>query len=152
MYYAMAGISELEIPKEKSLVIYISECQNRCLGCHTPFLHYKYGDRLIDNFEDIFYLYYDYFDVLCLLGEGKCGIEEKNEINYYCEFAHKYFKKFALYSGRDCEIEDWMKNFDYVKLGAYKEKFGPLTSKNTNQVLYKKSKDRFINITSIFWN
>ena len=81
MYYAMAGISELEIPKEKSLVIYISECQNRCLGCHTPFLHYKYGDRLIDNFEDIFYLYYDYFDVLCLLGEGKCGIEEKNEIN-----------------------------------------------------------------------
>lgn len=80
MYYAMAGISELEIPKEKSLVIYISECQNRCLGCHTPFLHYKYGDRLIDNFEDIFYLYYDYFDVLCLLGEGKCGIEEKMKL------------------------------------------------------------------------
>ena len=70
MYYAGVGISELEIPNQKSLVIYISECQNKCTGCHTPYLHQRYGDLLKENFEDIFNLYYNYFDVLCIMGEG----------------------------------------------------------------------------------
>ena len=152
MYYATAGISELEIPNNKSLVIYISECQNKCVDCHTPFLHNKYGEILKDNFSDIFKLFYNYFDVLCIMGEGKGRYKEKQEIQYYCEYAHKHNKKFALYSGRDCNIEDWMKDFDYIKIGSYKKEYGPLSSNTTNQILYKKEKDEFVNITRLFWN
>ena len=35
LMYASVGISELEIPTKKSLVIYISNCQHRCRNCHT---------------------------------------------------------------------------------------------------------------------
>ena len=151
MYYAGVGISELEIPNQKSLVIYISECQNKCTGCHTPYLHQRYGDLLKENFEDIFNLYYNYFDVLCIMGEGKCTKEVQEEIQYYCNYSHNHNKQFALYSGRDCEIEDWMKDFDFIKVGAYKEEYGPLTIATTNQILYKKENNSFINITAKFW-
>ena len=32
----------------------------------------------------------------------------------------------CLYSGRDCDIEDWMQAFDYIKIGSYKEELGLL--------------------------
>lgn len=151
LLYANTGISELEIPNKRSLVIYISECINNCKGCHTPYLHTKYGDKLKDNFESIFRVYQNYFDVLCILGEGKGTKEEQEEIKYYCEYAHLNDKEFCLYSGRDCNIEEWMLNFDYVKLGSYKEEYGPLTSKTTNQRLFKRKIDLFEDITYLFW-
>ena len=30
-----------------------------------------------------------------------------------------------------------MENFDYIKIGSYREELGPLTSKTTNQRMYK---------------
>jgi anaerobic ribonucleoside-triphosphate reductase activating protein len=151
LLYASAGISELEIPNKKSLVIYISECSNNCEGCHTPYLHYKYGDELKENFEILFQVYKNYFDILCILGEGKETIEDKEEIKYYCEYAHLNNKEFCLYSGRVCDIEEWMINFDYVKLGSYKNEYGPLTSKSTNQRLLKRNFNSFEDITYLFW-
>ena len=56
LLYASAGISELEIPGKRSLVIYISNCQNSCKNCHTSFLQKSYGDLLNDFFH--FYLNY----------------------------------------------------------------------------------------------
>ena len=44
-----------------------------------------------------------------------------------------------------------MKDFDFIKVGAYKEEYGPLTIATTNQILYKKENNSFINITSKFW-
>lgn len=49
--YVSVGISELEIPNSKSLVVYISNCQNKCYHCHTPFLNENYGDLLKDYFS-----------------------------------------------------------------------------------------------------
>lgn len=151
LLYASVGISELEIPTKKSLVIYISNCQHRCKNCHTPYLHDSYGDLLKDNFETIFNIYYDYFDVVCFLGEGKETIEEKSEMINYCKYIHNRNRKVALYSGRNCSIEDWMKEFDYIKIGPYQQDKGPITKNTTNQKLYKKENEKYIDITYKFW-
>ena len=151
LLYVSVGISELEIPTKKSLVIYISDCQHRCKNCHTPYLHDSYGDLLKENFEIIFNVYYDYFDIVCFMGEGKESIEEKNEMINYCKFIHNKNKKTALYCGRDCDIEKWMNNFDYIKIGSYQENKGPLTKKNTNQKLFKKENNIYKDITYMFW-
>ena len=129
LLYASVGISELEIPTKKSLVIYISNCQQRCKNCHTPYLHGPYGDLLKDNFEIILSTYYDYFDVVCFMGEGKETNEERSEMINYCNIIHNVNKKTALYCGRDCGVEDWMKEFDYIKIGSYQQKKGPITKK-----------------------
>ena len=108
LLYASASISELEIPGKKSLVIYISNCQHRCKNCRTSYLHLAYGDPLKYNFSNIFNLYYNYFDIVCFMGEGKETLEDKIEMINYCKYIHSRDKRVALYSGRDTYIEDWM--------------------------------------------
>lgn len=150
LHYASVGISELEIPMKKSLTIYISNCQHRCKNCHTPFLHDLYGDKLKDNFDMIFNVYFNYFDVVCFMGEGGETIEDKDELIKYCEYIHSKNKLTALYSGRDCDIEDWMKSFDYIKIGSYQEDKVPITKCTTNQKLFQKEGKKYKDITYIF--
>ena len=152
LLYAMAGISEFEIPGQKSLVIYISDCQNNCHNCHTSYLKRPFGTLLVDNFMDLFNLYYNYFDVVCFMGEGKNTKKEHQEFNYYCKIIKSRKKKVALYCGRNCTLEKWMYSFDYIKIGSYEEDKGPLTSINTNQKLYKKDAGKFLDITKAFWS
>ena len=151
LMYASVGISELEIPTKKSLVIYISNCQHRCRNCHTPYLHECYGDLLRENFETIFNVYYEYFDVVCFMGEGKETEEDKKEMLDYCTFIHSREKKTALYCGRDCQIENWMEKFNYIKIGSYQEEKGSITKQTTNQKLFKKENNKYVDITYMFW-
>lgn len=151
LLYVNVGISELEIPSKRSLVIYISNCLHNCKNCHTPYLKSNYGDSLKKNFKDIFDLYYNYFDVVCFMGEGKETLEEKNEMINLSQYIHKNNKQVALYSGRNCRIEKWMNNFDYIKIGSYQQDKGPLTEKTTNQRLYKKESAEYKDITYKFW-
>ena len=62
--------------------------------------------------------------------------------------------KVAWYSGRQ-ELSDivarQLRWFDYIKLGPYKEEFGPLNSKTTNQRMYKVHDCELEDITSKFW-
>ena len=56
------------------------------------------------------------------------------------------------YSGRQELSKDIeLSNFDFIKLGPYKEEFGPLNSKTTNQRFYKVNGKELIDITSRFW-
>ena len=64
--------------------------------------------------------------------------------------------KVALYSGRQ-EVEDEIyRAFDYVKVGPYMAKFGPLNESTTNQRLYRISHEgksfTKTDITSRFWH
>ena len=151
LFYANVGISELEIPTKKSLVIYLSDCKNHCTFCHTPYLQKSYGDTLKNHFETLFQLYYDYFDVVCFMGEGKNTEKERKEMIHYCKYIHKNRKQVALYCGRDCDIEKWMTFFDYIKIGSYQKEKGPLTKITTNQRLWKKNVNGYCDITDIFW-
>ena len=57
----------------------------------------------------------------------------------------------ALYCGRDSQIENWMEKFNYIKIGSYQEEKGPITKQTTNQKLFKKENNKYVDITYMFW-
>ncbi|MBE5952317.1 MAG: hypothetical protein E7260_12180 [Lachnospiraceae bacterium] len=153
LHYVEFGISHTEVPTETALCIYISGCQNRCINCHYPELqNVDAGEVLSDYFEQILDLYHEYTTCVCFMGEGDGSANSRLELLQYTEELHNRGYKACLYSGRDTVIEDWMKQFDYVKLGSYKEQFGPLTSRTTNQkILERLSDGSYADITKLFW-
>jgi hypothetical protein len=58
--------------------------------------------------------------------------------------------KTCLYCGRDTEIEEWMCEFDFVKLGSYQKNRGGLNDISTNQRMLKKTENKYIDITYKF--
>lgn len=146
------GVTYLEVPNEKCLTFHISECQNNCQHCQSPWLHSSVGDNINEYFEYLIEAYSEQITCICFLGEGKNTETEHIEFYNLCNIAKKYKLKTCLYSGRDCNIEDWMKIFDYVKIGSYNKTLGAINIKTTNQRLYKKINHSFIDITKLFWS
>ena len=147
-----------EVPDEISLCINISNCPHRCKNCHSPYLQEDIGEELtnriikelIDNNKGI--------TCVCFLG----GDNNLLELSRLSGIVHKLGLNTAWYSGLDfhlnsmVEISDRViaQAFDYVKTGHYDKNLGPLTSKTTNQRMYKKVSEnpiKFEDITSKFW-
>lgn len=110
----------------------------------------KYGDLLYENINSLIELYRNYVTCVCFLGEGDNTTKTRNELILYSKLAHYHGMKSCIYSGRNVEVEDWMKEFDYVKVGSYIEALGGLLNNKTNQRLYMKKEDYFIDITFLF--
>lgn len=140
----MTSIVFEEIPDKVSLAVNISNCQNRCKGCHSPFLIKNIGEEL--TFDTIDKLMSKNKGVNCFLflGEGN-DRDMLLKLNDYLK--ENYNIHTALYSGRDKVEDELFDKFDYVKVGSYKEECGPLNNKNTNQKLFYHRKD----ITNKFW-
>ena len=150
--YIEVALSPNEVPDEVSLCIYISGCQNRCKNCHYPELQRcDYGDPLRENYEEILEAYRSMATCVCFLGEGLNGEEEHREFLSMIGFARRLGLRTCLYSGRDVEPEGWMSDFDYLKLGSYKERLGDLSAKTTNQRMLRKTEDGYEDITYMFW-
>jgi len=150
-----------EIPDEVTLCVNISNCQNHCKGCHSPYLLKNIGSLLDFKAVDELIKKNDGITCFCFMGEGNDSEMLKNDILYIKE---KYKDiKVALYSGREEVNEDWIwQNLDYLKIGPYKEEFGPLNKETTNQRLYMsgyfqvievngKQRNGWEDITYIFW-
>jgi len=151
--YLEFELSHSEAPDETSLCIYISGCPNRCVDCHYPELQsVDTGAFLLQHFEDMLDLYHEYITCVCFLGEGDCSCHSIDELKRHQRTCHARGYKSCLYSGRDTEIEDWMIDFDYLKLGSYSSEQGALDIKSTNQRMFKKQPNGdFTNITHRFW-
>ena len=150
--YTEVELSPYEIPGESSLNIYISGCLNHCPDCHYPELQCPdFGEELTRYIANIVSLYERFATCITFMGEGSCTDAEKAELCGYAKKIHERGMKAALYCGRDTEIESWMENFDYVKIGSYQAEKGTLTQKSTNQRLYKQSQGEWTDITSVFW-
>lgn len=150
LYYCEIALSPIEVPGELSICVYITGCQNRCEECHYPELQlYNYGNPLMKSIDIIVDAYIKEASCLCIMGEGQ--LEDRKELTAASLIGHSRGLKTCLYSGRDVDIEDWMKEFDYVKVGSYQKACGPLTSKTTNQVFYMKENNSYKNITEVFW-
>lgn len=134
-----------EIPDEITLAFNISGCQNRCIGCHTPYLRENIGEELNENTLKTYIQKNSGISCVCFMGEGN---DHEALINL-AKFIHANFPdlKVALYSGRVSVEDDMYDVFDYIKVGPYIEALGPLNSKTTNQRLYKHKED----ITYKFW-
>lgn len=140
-----------EVPDEVTLAINISNCPCQCKGCHSSYLAQDIGEPLdlqhltdlIDSNKGI--------SCVCIMG----GDANPSEVDDIAQYIKEYYPelKVGWYSGRQELSKDIeLSNFDFIKLGPYKEEFGPLNSKTTNQRFYKVSNGELINITSRFYD
>lgn len=148
--YVDTLIGFAEIPNEISLCINISNCPCHCEGCHSSYLAQDIGEpldlqhltNLIDTNKGI--------TCVCIMG----GDANPSEVDDIAQDIKEYYPelKVGWYSGRQELSNDIdLFNFDYIKLGPYKEEFGPLNSRTTNQRLYRIKNHKMLDITSRFW-
>lgn len=139
-----------EIPDEITLAINISGCPCNCKGCHSSYLSEDIGEPL--DLQHLTNLIDSNKGITCVGLMG--GDANPSEVDDIAQDIKEYYPelKVGWYSGRqelskDIELD----NFNFIKLGPYKEEFGPLNSKTTNQRFYKVSDGELIDITNKFW-
>ena len=150
-YYNAMVVFE-EIPDEITIAINITNCPCHCKGCHSKFLWEDVGIEL--TFEELGKLIKKNDGITCVCFMG--GDADINGINSLAEHVRSTFSgiKIGWYSGRD-ELSKEINTsfFDYIKIGRYDEKCGPLNNEKTNQRLYKvdKKSGKLSDITHKFW-
>ena len=147
--YVDTKVTFSEVPDEISLCINISNCPCHCKNCHSSYLAQDIGTEL--TFNEVRKLIKKNSGISCIALMG--GDSEPKRIDALASFVTNHYQlKVAWYSGRqELSKEIDLQNFDAIKLGSYKEEFGPLNSRTTNQRFYKVSDGELINITSKFW-
>lgn len=137
-----------EIPDRISLAVNITNCQNNCVGCHSPELRLNNGEELTEEIVDKLINENYGIDCFLFMGEGK----DRGRLLELAKYIKRnYDLKVAIYSGRNDVELDFYEVFDYIKVGEYKEEFGPLNRGTTNQRLYEITSNNVIDITSKFW-
>ena len=138
-----------EIPDHITLAINISNCQNRCPNCHSKELCGDIGEILNEDVLSSLIEKNNGINSVCFMGEGK----DWNEVIKLAQFIRKKYSnlKIAIYSGRDKVEKIFFTTFDFVKVGRYDEKYGPLNKETTNQRLYEINGDIINDITYKFW-
>lgn len=124
-------ITYSEVPDEVSLCVNISNCQNRCVGCHSPYLRCDIGEVLDHDAIDRLIAENDGITCFCFMGEGNDHDALIDAVRYIVENHPDIMT--AVYSGREAVENDYCAWFDYVKVGPYIEEYGPLNSRTTNQ-------------------
>lgn len=138
-----------EIPDHITLAINISNCQNRCPNCHSKELCGDIGEILNEDVLSSLIEKNNGINTVCFMGEGK----DWNEVIKLAQFIRKKYSnlKIGIYSGRDKVEKIFFTTFDFVKVGRYDEKYGPLNKETTNQRLYEINGDIINDITYKFW-
>jgi len=149
--YVSYDIVFQEIPGEVTLAVNLSNCPNGCKGCHSSYLQQNIGETFDECAVDhILDKYGNSITCICFMG-GDANPERVEELS---EFIHKRKNgtiKTGWYSGKSRLPENIsIRNFNYIKLGPYIEKFGGLDSPTTNQRFYKIEKEEMIDQTDLF--
>jgi anaerobic ribonucleoside-triphosphate reductase activating protein len=139
-----------EIPGEVTLAVNLSNCPNRCKGCHSPHLQEDAGETLDESVLSAWLEKYgNAITCFCFMG----GDAEPREVCRLAAFIRKGNGdvKIGWYSGEDALPESISPMiFDYIKLGAYREKLGGLNVHATNQRFYHINKGVMIDRTNSF--
>lgn len=122
-----------EIPDEIVLAINISNCPHHCKGCHSPYLQQDIGDELTPEILDELIKKNEGITCVCFMGEGN----DLDGIFNLAKTVSKNNLKVGIYSGSKEISDKFWATFNYIKLGGYKEEFGPLNKETTNQRMYK---------------
>lgn len=138
-----------EVPNETTLAINISNCPNNCVNCHSEYLKNDIGNILnIEALNNIIAPYKNNITCICFMG----GDRFPDEINTLAKYVKNSLNfKTAWYSGKD-EISEniTLNNFDYIKIGHFDLKLGPLSSTTTNQRFYMILNEEKHDITYMF--
>lgn len=138
-----------EIPDKISLAVNMTNCQNKCVGCHSPQLRKDIGKELTEEVVDELIKENEGINCFLFMGEGN---DKDSLIKMARYIKEKYASlSLAIYSGRDNVEDDFYELFDYVKIGPYIAEFGPLNKDTTNQRLLKIEDGARKDITSMFW-
>lgn len=148
-----------EVPDEISLCINISNCPNRCLGCHSKELWEDIGEELTDEKLCSLIAKNEGITCVCLMG----GDSDPKRVEELCKLVKTNFPGLLTcwYSGKRENSID-LSYLDYLKLGPYIEQLGGLDRPTTNQRFYavelSRSTDEnynpeygLIDITDKFW-
>lgn len=137
-----------EFPDEITLAINLSGCPNRCPGCHSPELRNDIGEVLTE--QRLLSLLDAYIGrITCVALMGGDGAPE--HVVHLLEVVRREHPdlRTGWYSGRESmPSEAQLAVFDYVKLGAWMEALGPLSSPTTNQRLFRISNGQPTDITT----
>lgn len=139
--YVNTSVVFLEIPDETTLSINISNCPNRCPGCHSSYLWEDIGEELDEAALDALVAEVrDNITCVAFMG-GDADLERLAQLADYVHARYPAFKV-GWYSGR-IRLPGWFdrSKFDYIKLGPYLAHLGPLNSPTTNQRMYRKTAD-----------
>lgn len=158
--YVDTKVTFSEVPDEISLCINISNCPCHCKNCHSSYLAedigkpliYKeaYNNKTVINGSPLSKLIEANNGITCVCLMG--GDSNPEYINILGKSIKLHHLKSAWYSGRqELSKNIELSNFDYIKLGPYIEELGPLSSRTTNQRLYKVENGVLTDITNKFW-
>lgn len=147
--YTDSQIVFREVPDKVALAINISNCPNHCTGCHSPELRKNIGMELTDEELDRLITENDGINCVCFMGEGRDIARLSHLISLVKD---KYGISTCLYTGSD-EFDESVFNgkLDFIKIGHYDEKFGPLNKETTNQRMYRLEGGKRVDVTSWFW-
>ena len=151
--YADYDVVFQELPNEVTLAINISNCPNRCVGCHSAYLMDDVGNPLTGQvLEELLHKYGKTITCVCFMG-GDGEPHAVAQLARWVKTQAAFTLKVGWYSGKQTlpEVFDsqW---FDYVKVGPYVPELGGLNHATTNQRLYKITKTGTLeDITACFW-
>lgn len=149
--YLNTQVTFAEVPDEITLCINITGCKNGCKNCHSSYLAQDIGKPL--NKSSLSELIEGNKGVSCVSFMG--GDSDDIHIVALASWVKTHTHlKVAWYSGRQelaGIVARQLQWFDFIKLGPYKEEFGPLNSRTTNQRFYKVSGKELVDITNKFW-
>lgn len=149
--YVDTQVTFAEVPDEITLCINITGCKNGCKNCHSSYLAQDIGKLL--NKSSLSELIEGNKGVSCVSFMG--GDNDTIHLVALASWVKTHTNlKVAWYSGRQelaSIVARQLQWFDFIKLGPYKEEFGPLNSRTTNQRFYKVSGKELVDITNKFW-
>jgi len=156
--YVNTQVTFSEVPDEIALCINLSNCPIHCKGCHSQYLWNDVGTELTEqNLEDMIK---QNMGITCICFMG--GDSDPELVNEFSKYIHShYVLRTAWYSGRDFIPSTTELDFDYVKVGPYKQECGPINDPNTNQRFYARGSvmhkmdanpNMFYDMTNKFWN
>lgn len=125
-----------EVPDNISVALNLTRCPHRCIHCHSEILRENVGVILTFDELDRILSYYDNDSITCVCFMG--GDEDTDTLFRLADHVRIIKGLFtAWYSGTDEFDPNSAAHFNYIKIGGYKEEFGPLNKKTTNQIMYK---------------
>ncbi len=154
-----------EIPGEVTLALNLSGCPCHCPGCHSKHLWADVGEPLSAELMDGILERYG-SSITCVAFMG--GDQAPDDVIRLAAHLKKTTSlNTAWYSGRQMPPEKFYRlenkmlaslpqqetdePLDYIKLGPYIEAQGGLKSPKTNQRLFKRVDNGWVDITSSFW-
>ena len=129
--YVNTAIVFSEVPDEITLAVEISGCPIHCPACHSKHLWEDIGTEI--TYEELDkMLNTPAITCICFMG-GDQDLDNLEKIFEYCYNKNKLLR-IAWYSGREQIPKHKCINYlDYIKIGPYKEEYGPINQKTTNQ-------------------